>query len=66
MADSLCRLTVASCTDDAHRAIDLELPACVDVGQLLPQIVDLVHRDTAPMPGLDNSQSRPGIGAVSR
>ena len=60
MADSLCRLTVASCTADAHRAIDLELPADVDVGQLLPQVVDLVHRDTAPTPGLDWLLSRLG------
>lgn len=60
MPSSLCRLTVASCTDDSHRAIDLELPADVDVGQLLPQIVDLVHRGTGPMPGLDWLLSRLG------
>jgi type VII secretion integral membrane protein EccD len=60
MPDSLCRLTVASCTDDEHRAIDLELPADVDVGHLLPQIVDLVHRDVAPTPGLDWLLSRVG------
>ncbi|MDG5481546.1 type VII secretion integral membrane protein EccD [Mycolicibacterium gadium] len=53
MPDSLCRLTVASCTDDAHRAVDLELPADVGVGELVPQIVDLVHRDSTPTPGLD-------------
>lgn len=53
MPDSLCRLTVASCTDDAHRAVDLELPADVGVGELVPQIVDLVHRDGAQPPGLD-------------
>ncbi|MFI5509364.1 type VII secretion integral membrane protein EccD [Mycobacterium sp. NPDC051804] len=60
MPDSLCRLTVASCTADTHRAIDLELPADVDVGELLPQIVDLVHRDSSPMPGLDWLLSRLG------
>ena len=60
MPDSLCRLTVASCADDAHRAVDLELPADVDIGQLLPQIVDLVHRDTAPTPSHDWLLSRPG------
>ena len=60
MPESLCRLTVACCTDDAHRAVDLELPADICVGQLLPQIVDLVHRDSAPMPGLDWLLSRPG------
>lgn len=60
MPDSFCRLTVASCADDEHRAIDLELPADVDVGQLLPQIVDLFHRGTAPTPGLDWLLSRPG------
>lgn len=64
MPDSLCRLTVACCTDDAHRAIDLELPADVDVGQLLPQIVDLVHRDTASMPGVDWLLSRPGEATI--
>ena len=60
MPISLCRLTVASCTDDTHRAIDLELPADVDVGELLPQIVDLVHRGSSPMPGLDWLLSRLG------
>lgn len=60
MPDSLCRLTVASCAGDEHRAIDLEVPADMDVGQLLPQIVDLVHRDSAPIPGLDWLLSRPG------
>jgi len=60
MPESLCRLTVASCTDDTHREVDLELPAHVDVGQLLPQIVDLVHCDTAAAPGLDWLLSRPG------
>ncbi|MDV3136242.1 MULTISPECIES: type VII secretion integral membrane protein EccD [Mycobacterium] len=60
MPDSLCRLTVASCTDDAHRAVDLELPADVAVGQLMPQIVDLVHRDRTPTPGLDWVLSRLG------
>ncbi|ORB66881.1 type VII secretion integral membrane protein EccD [Mycolicibacterium tusciae] len=53
MPDSLCRLTVASCTDDAHRAVDLALPADVSVGELVPQIVDLVHRDGTQEPGLD-------------
>ncbi|MBY0289864.1 MAG: type VII secretion integral membrane protein EccD [Mycobacteriaceae bacterium] len=53
MPDSLCRLTVASCIDDAHRAVDLELPADVGVGELVPQIVDLVHRDSTATPGLD-------------
>ncbi len=47
MSDSLCRLTVAACTDDTHRAIDLTLPADVQIGQFLPQIVEFVHHNTA-------------------
>ena len=45
MPDSLCRLTVAACSDDAHCAVDLALPTDMDIGQLMPQIVDIVHRD---------------------
>ncbi|WP_158019630.1 type VII secretion integral membrane protein EccD [Mycolicibacterium rhodesiae] len=47
MSDSICRLTVAGCTDDAHCAVDLVLPAGIHVNQLLPQIVDILHGDTA-------------------
>ena len=46
MPDSLCRLTVAACSDDEHCAVDLALPTDMDIGQLMPQIVDLVHRDS--------------------
>jgi type VII secretion integral membrane protein EccD len=53
MSDSLCRLTVAACTDEAHCAVDLALPADMHIGQLLPQIVDLVHRDAGPVTGRD-------------
>ena len=47
LPDSICRLTVAACTDDAHCAVDLALPCGIPIGQLLPQIVDIVHGDTA-------------------
>lgn len=46
MPDSLCRLTVAACTDDGHRAVDLALPADIQLAALLPQIVDIVQGDT--------------------
>ena len=48
MPDSLCPLIVAVCTDDTHCAIDLTLPADMHISQLLPQIVDIVHRDAEP------------------
>ena len=48
MPDSICRLTVAACTDDTHRTVDLALPSGVHIGQLLPQIVEIVHGDAAP------------------
>ncbi len=60
MPDSLCRLTVAACTTDAHCAVDLALPADMHIGQLLPQIVDIVHRDTASATGHDWRLSRLG------
>ena len=46
MPDSLCRLTVAACTDDTHRAVDLALPADIQIGQFLAQIVEVVYHDT--------------------
>jgi type VII secretion integral membrane protein EccD len=60
MPGSLCRLTVACCTDDTHRAVDVELPADIDIGRLLPQIVDIVQPDAASMTGLDWRLSRLG------
>jgi type VII secretion integral membrane protein EccD len=61
MSDSLCRLTVASCTDDTHRAVDLTLPADIQIGQFLPQIVEFVHRNTvAPASGRDWRLSKLG------
>src|SRR6478609_7195145 len=45
MPESLCRLTVAACSDDAHCAVDLALPTDMDIGHLMPQIVDIVHGD---------------------
>jgi type VII secretion integral membrane protein EccD len=61
MSDSICRLTVAACTDEAHRAVDLALPAGIHIGQLLPQIVDIVHGDTAhSVSGRDWNLSRVG------
>ncbi|MGO4442467.1 type VII secretion integral membrane protein EccD [Mycobacterium sp. 2YAF39] len=43
MPDSLCRVTIAACTEDAHRAVDLALPAGMHIDQLLPQIVDILQ-----------------------
>ena len=61
MPDSLCRLTVAACSDDAHCAVDLALPADMYIGQLMPQIVDLVHRDAVlPVSGRHWRLSRLG------
>ncbi len=60
MPDSLCRLTVAACSDDAHCAVDLALPADMYIGQLMPQIVDLVHRDADRTPCRDWRLSRLG------
>jgi type VII secretion integral membrane protein EccD len=52
MPESLCRLTVAACSDDAYCAVDLALPTDMDIGQLMPQLVDIVHRDKAlPLTG---------------
>ena len=45
MPDSLCRLTVAACSEDAHCAVDLALPADMYIGQLMPAILDIVHCD---------------------
>jgi len=45
---SLCRLTVHGGGDDGSLAVDLALPRNADVGLLMPSIVDLVRRDTAP------------------
>jgi type VII secretion integral membrane protein EccD len=44
--DSLCRLTVQSGEYDGSLAVDLALPRNAGIGQLMPSIVDLVHRDT--------------------
>ena len=60
MPDSLCPLTVAVCSADAHRAIDLTVPADIHIGQLLPQIVDIVHRDADPDTARDWRLSRLG------
>ena len=60
MPDSLCPLTVAVCTADTHCAIDLTLPADMHIGQLLPQIVDIVHRDAEPDTACDWRLSRLG------
>ena len=61
MSDSICRLTVAACADGAHRAVDLALPSGIHIGQLLPQIVDLVHGETThSMSGRDWRLSRLG------
>lgn len=46
MPDSLCRLTVAACSEDAHCAVDLALPADMYIGQLMPAILDIVHCDS--------------------
>jgi type VII secretion integral membrane protein EccD len=43
MPDSLCRITVAACVEDAHRAVDLAVPTDMDIGHLLPQIVDILQ-----------------------
>ncbi len=43
MRNSLCRLTVAACADNTHRMVDLALPGDIEIAQLLPQIVDIVH-----------------------
>lgn len=64
MPDSLCRLTVACCTDAAHRAVDVELPADIDIGRLLPQLIDIVYTDTPPKPGRDWRLSRLGESAM--
>ena len=67
MPDSLCRLTVAACSDDAHCAVDLALPADMYIGQLMPQIVDLVHRDTVlPVSGRHWRLSRLGDPPTGR
>lgn len=52
VAGSLCRLTVQSGEDDydGPLGVDLALPRNADVGLLMPSVVDLVHRDTAPVP----------------
>jgi type VII secretion integral membrane protein EccD len=47
MPDSLCRITVAACVEDAHCAVDLAIPADMDIGHLLPQIVDILRPDKA-------------------
>ena len=47
MSNAICRLTVAACTEDAHSAVDLTLPAGMTIGELLPQIVDIVHGEAA-------------------
>ncbi|WP_006245183.1 type VII secretion integral membrane protein EccD [Mycolicibacterium tusciae] len=60
MPDSLCPLTVAVCTADTHRAIDLTVPADIHIGQLLPQIVEIVHRDADPDTARDWRLSRLG------
>jgi type VII secretion integral membrane protein EccD len=60
MPDSLCPLTVAVCSADTHCAIDLTLPADMHIGQLLPQIVDIVHRDADPDTARDWQLSRLG------
>jgi type VII secretion integral membrane protein EccD len=48
VSHSLCRLTVQGGEDDRPLAVDLALPRNADVGLLVPSIVDIVHRDTAP------------------
>ncbi|MGZ5378510.1 MAG: EsaB/YukD family protein [Mycobacterium sp.] len=60
MPDSLRPLTVAVCTADTHCAIDLTLPANMHIGQLLPQIVDIVHPDAEPDTARDWRLSRLG------
>jgi type VII secretion integral membrane protein EccD len=60
MPDSLCPLTVAVCTSDTHHAVDVTVPADMHIGQLLPQIVDIVHPDTDPDTTCDWRLSRLG------
>jgi len=60
MPDSLRPLTVAVCTADTHCAIDLTLPADMHIGQLLPQIVDIVRPDAEPDKARDWRLSRLG------
>jgi type VII secretion integral membrane protein EccD len=60
MPGSLCPLTVAVCSADTRCAIDLTLPADMHIGQLLPQIVDIVHRDADPDTARDWRLSRLG------
>lgn len=61
MPDSLCRITVAACTGDTHRALDLALPADIQIGQFLPQIVEVVYHDTlGPPSGRDWRLSKLG------
>jgi type VII secretion integral membrane protein EccD len=49
VSDPLCRLTVQGGENDEPLAVDLALPRNTYVGLLVPSIVDLVHRDTAPV-----------------
>lgn len=60
VADLLCRLTVQAGEDDGLLGVDLALPRNADVGLLMPSVVDLVHRDTAPAPARRWRLSRVG------
>jgi type VII secretion integral membrane protein EccD len=59
MQDSLCRITVAACAKDAHCAVDLAVPTDMDIGHLLPQIVDIL-RPEEPVSAKDWRLSRLG------
>lgn len=43
MRDSLCRLVVRSCVDGDERSADLAVPVDMPVGELIPELVDLVY-----------------------